>query len=211
MFKLLSGGLKLTCLLLAILTVPLLIELEYVLQLWLGIIPEYTVNICRLTLVFNYFAGISILLAVIIHATGRMKRISFLNGTIYLMVLPVTYAIFKFGITKPWIPFLLNIIGIFIGVINNLWSIKLYIASFDFRKFLLNDYFASLALFFGCWAVCWPLTLIMPQGIERLITVTLVSGALIGSIGYFFYIPAGIKVRIREFAARKLSIKKIFA
>lgn len=211
LFKLLSGGMKMTCLLLAILTVPLLIELDYVLQLWLGIVPEYTVNICRFTLVFNYFAGISILLAAIIHATGRMKRISFINGTIYLMVLPITYLIFKFGIVKPWIPFFLNIVGIFIGVLSNLWTIKLYIPSFEFKKFLKDEYMSSLLLFFGCWALCWPITLLMPQGFVRLVIVILVSTLLLGIIGYSIYLPKFAQVKIKEFVVRKLGFNKFLA
>lgn len=207
LFKLLNGGMKMTCLLLAILTVPLLIELEYVLHLWLGIVPEYTISICRLTLIFNFFAGISILLAVVIHATGRMKRISFINGTIYLMVLPITYLIFKSGIVKPWIPFFLNIVGIFIGVISNLYTIKLYIQSFNYKGFLLGSYFSSLLLFFGSWIVCWPITLLLPQGFGRLVIIVLTSTLFLFIIGYFFYIPKIIKTKITEYIVKKFSVK----
>lgn len=210
MFKLLSGGMKMTCLLLSVLTIPLLIELEYILHLWLGIVPEYTINICRLTLIFNFFAGISILLAAIIHAIGRMKRISFINGTIYLMVLPITYIIFKFGEVKPWIPYLINIIGISIGVLSNLWTIKLYIPSFDFKDFLWKDYILSLLLFFGAWIICWPLSLVLPQGLGRLVIITLTTTILLCFIGYFYYIPESIRIRIKGFINKKLKYRKVF-
>lgn len=208
LFNLLSGAMKMTCFLLALLTVPLLIELEYVLHLWLGILPDYTINICRLTLIFNYFTGISILLSVIIHATGRMKRISFINGTIYLMVLPITYVIFKYGVVKPWIPFLINILGISIGIMSNLWTIKLYIPIFDLKRFFYDGYLSSLMLFFGMWAVCWPITILMPQGFGRLIVVVLTSTVLLGCIGYFGYIPEFIKIKIKRYIYARLGIKK---
>lgn len=126
------------------------------------------------------------------------------------MVLPITYIIFKFGEVKPWIPYLINIIGISIGILSNLWTIKLYIPSFDFKDFLWKDYILSLLLFFGSWIICWPISLLLPQGFGRLVIVTLTTTILLCFIGYFYYIPDSIKIRIKEFISKKLKYRKAF-
>ena len=127
------------------------------------------------------------------------------------MVLPITYVIFKYWAIQPWIPFFINIVGISIGIMSNLWTIKLYIPAFELKKFFYNEYISSLLLFFGIWAICWPITLIIPQGFGRLVIVCITSTILLGLIGYFIYIPKVLRLKLKEFIVKKFGHNKILA
>ena len=65
-------------------------------------------------------------LNMIIHATGRMKRISFVTGSIYLLTVPLTYLFLKMGYS-PTTPFVVNIFITIAAGLHNLYLVKLYI------------------------------------------------------------------------------------
>ena len=71
-----------------------MIEMEFVLTVWLGDWPKYTADLCRLTILFNMLSNLSAVLIMGIHATGNVRRPNVINGTIYLLVIPITYMIF---------------------------------------------------------------------------------------------------------------------
>jgi len=60
LFELARDAVKVSSMLLMILTVPLMCNLEFVVNLWLGQVPRYVIPICQVTLVYNLLATISI-------------------------------------------------------------------------------------------------------------------------------------------------------
>lgn len=138
MQRLAERGARMAFFLLFFISFPCFLELPIILDLWLEEVPEYSAIFTRLSLVFNWVVIVFFPLSAIIHATGRMKRISIINGTLYLMVVPVTYVAFKFFGMSPIIPYVFNALFGFIGGLINLQTVKLYVADFDFRHYLLN-------------------------------------------------------------------------
>lgn len=119
-------GSKVTFISLLYITLPLLSQTHYVLSLWLIEVPEYTVEICQciiLNILFSCFATVSISG---VHATGDIKGASFINGTVYLLVVPITYIAYKSN-GSIYIPFILNVITVFICGIANFYYIGRYV------------------------------------------------------------------------------------
>lgn len=138
MFGILTTMTKLAFVLLAVFTIPIISEIDFVLRLWLGSnVPEYAGVFCVYTLLFNFFANMSVMMGAVIHATGRIKRISLINGLLYVSVLPVTYVAYKYG-APSYFPFIYNVIAVILGTISNAWTVKLYIPSFKFMKYIVN-------------------------------------------------------------------------
>lgn len=189
LFSLSRDAIKVSSMLLMLLTVPLMINLDFVIGLWLGQVPEYVVPICQVTLVYNFLATISIILAAIIHATGKMKRISLINGSIYIMVIPITYLAYKSGSHDPILPFILNVVGISIGVLSNAYSIKLYIPSFKLRYFIFKEYLLTMVLFGGVLGITYFCMQFMEQGWFRLLLSIAFSTGIIIVCGLAFYMP----------------------
>ena len=138
MFGIVITMTKLAFVLLAVFTIPIISEIDFILQLWLGNnVPEYAGVFCIYTLLFNFFANMSVMMGAVIHATGRIKRISLINGLLYISVLPVTYVAYKCEVPS-YFPFIYNVVAVILGTISNAWTVKLYIPSFKFMKYLVN-------------------------------------------------------------------------
>lgn len=203
MFELLSNSIKLSFILLSILTIPIITEINYILKLWLGNIPQNAAVFCAFTLLFNLFANTSLLFASIIHATGRVKRISLINGSLYLLVIPVTYVAFK-NSDIIWLPYLFNVVAVFCGMLSNAWTIHLYIGDFDFKRFVIKDLLPCLLIFVIVFAVTSLVTAVMPVGFVRLLIVGLFSALLLITLGYYFLLSPDYRERLLNMIREKI-------
>lgn len=88
-------ALKFISLIFACCAIPLVIEVDCVFQLWLGQVPPHAVGFCQAILAFNIFSLLSLLPIIAIHATGRIKLLSFLSGTLLLSALPLQYVVYR--------------------------------------------------------------------------------------------------------------------
>lgn len=134
-----------TFILLLMLSVPIIIDTPYILGLWLGNVPNYTVILCRLSLLFGMFANLSLVIMIGVHATGKIKRPSFINGTLYLSVIPIAYVSYKLGAT-PEFSYLFNLCAVILGMISNAWTLHLNLPSFSFKNYLKVVVFKSFVL-----------------------------------------------------------------
>ena len=119
--------------------VPIFIKMPYILDLWLGEVPEYTVWFSRLTLISIFYWTCSTLLHSIIHATGHVGLYSFVSGTIVITEVVIIYLMFKVY-AFPFIPQILRIVVLVLlgGVM--LRTIKTYIPQFNSKKFIIEIY-----------------------------------------------------------------------
>lgn len=78
--------------------VPVFVETENLLKLWLVEVPEHAVVFCRLFLISIFFETIRYVLIIDIHATGNVKWVSCFSGTFFILVPFVTYFLFYLGI-----------------------------------------------------------------------------------------------------------------
>lgn len=89
---------KMSVLVLCIFAVPLIIELEYILQLWLISIPEYTVILCRFVLILSIVVQFSPGLMSAIQATGKIRNYQLIMSVIILLNVPLIYFALKLGL-----------------------------------------------------------------------------------------------------------------
>ncbi|HDZ9550044.1 TPA: polysaccharide biosynthesis protein, partial [Vibrio cholerae] len=126
---------KFTYLILFMVTLPLVVEMNYVLELWLNNVPDFAVSFCQYVLIFNLFASISSVVITAIHATGHIKRPSLINGTLYLLVIPISYLAYEFDYSAI-VAFQVNIVMVIIGMLSNAWTLNKLLPEFSFSKFI---------------------------------------------------------------------------
>ncbi|MGM9812555.1 MAG: hypothetical protein ACI30V_06870 [Muribaculaceae bacterium] len=95
--ELITDNAKFSSYLLLLFAVPLFIEMEDVLTLWLGEYPEYTLEFSRLVLIQLMFQAIDHPVGYGIHAVGKMKLPNLTSSFIYMLILPICYVAIKFG------------------------------------------------------------------------------------------------------------------
>ena len=79
----------------AIFSIPLILEMPYVLGLWLKNPPEYTIGFCRLVLSATLLFMITSGLGTAIDATGKIKYMYIILGCLHLVNIPVSYILLK--------------------------------------------------------------------------------------------------------------------
>lgn len=79
--------------------VPLMIELPFVLDVWLGKYPDETVFLNRIILLQTLITSMTRSVVMGNHATGKMKIPNLLAGSVLLLSLPISYVLFKCGIS----------------------------------------------------------------------------------------------------------------
>lgn len=136
METLMSNAIKLTTLLFFMTAVPIFFEMDYVMHLWLGEVPSMAVEFCRLLLVYGYVCIISNILCIGIHATGNIKLLSFVTGTIYLLSLPANYGVFVLFPDNPLWAYYISIGMMIVVVASNIAIIKRVLPSFSSVSYL---------------------------------------------------------------------------
>lgn len=112
MSSLVINGARFGCYLFLLLGIPLFVEIEFVLKLWLGQCPEHTVAFMRIVMIETLFKTMGTPTVTAMHATGQMKLLNITVGSILLLIVPVSYVCFRLGLSpeqvlliniKPWI------------------------------------------------------------------------------------------------------------
>lgn len=85
--------------LLLIIAVPLILNMDTVLQLWLKNVPEYTAAFCTLMILFNLIDAIQAPLWIAIYATGNIKWHALGVGILTLLTLPIAWVLLKAGMS----------------------------------------------------------------------------------------------------------------
>lgn len=121
---------------------PLLLETEFILNLWLTEVPIYTTIFCKLMIINALIDTMSAGLPALINASGKIKYFQIILSSIMLLSLPIAYILFRFGFPPHY--FLLTFIGL--SIINTIIRQILLkiILKFDIKYFIKKSYFQIL-------------------------------------------------------------------
>lgn len=95
--------------LMSLIAIPLIIEMPFLLSLWLGNFPEYTIVFSRLVIVTALIDTLGYPLSTSVCSLGKIKWFQIITGTILVLNLPVTYFLLKV-FPKPEIAFYISIV-----------------------------------------------------------------------------------------------------
>lgn len=97
MLTLVYRSTRLCFFLIFLLSVPILMEAEYILGLWLDSVNDTTVLFTRLVIIASIVEAITMPLKGLISATGNIKYTQVINGSILIAILPISYLFLKQG------------------------------------------------------------------------------------------------------------------
>ena len=96
-------GCKYNTLLIAFLAVPAIIEMPYILQLWLKEVPDWSILFCRMILIQTIIIKMSDSLSTAIYAMGNIKFYTITKSIINFCPLVFTFIAFYFGGAPFWV------------------------------------------------------------------------------------------------------------
>ena len=120
MEKLCYRGNKFAFLLLFLITFPAMLNIDYILNVWLVEVPEYTeifVILILVTSLVDAFLGNSQYITALM-ATGKIKYYQIVVGCIIIMVLPLSYIVLKLGGSPTSVIWVMMVISAISGLVR---------------------------------------------------------------------------------------------
>ncbi|WP_426773878.1 lipopolysaccharide biosynthesis protein [Proteus faecis] len=115
--------------LVSLVTIPCLYILPDLIELWLGVIPQYVILFTIFFLFANLINQLTVGITPAIQAVGKIKKFQMVIGTTALIVLPASYFLLDYGISISYVLYLLILIEIITGAMkiwffSNIFSIR---------------------------------------------------------------------------------------
>ena len=139
MLKLAMTASKFSFYLLGLFTVPLIVEMAYVLDLWLKNVPPYAVAFCKLILIVSLINQLSSGIMTSMQSVGRIKGYTVTISILMLLNIPISYVFLKSGFPA----FSVLVIAIIIEVVALV--ARLYFAK-RFTGLLIGKFLKSVVL-----------------------------------------------------------------
>ena len=117
MKTLLFRGSKMTYFLLLLISLPILLEMEQLLKIWLHTFPEWTVLFARLVIFIVVVDSMSGCIIPAVQATGKIQGLEVKIGLTKLFNLPITYMLFRLGFSPAYsmiVSIFLNFLCLFV-------------------------------------------------------------------------------------------------
>ncbi|MBP5769836.1 MAG: oligosaccharide flippase family protein [Bacteroidaceae bacterium] len=165
MLSLVSSSSVISFLLMCLVSIPMLVEMPFVLSVWLHDYPEYTVIFARLVIITAMIDTLGMPLTTAVCSLGRIRNYQVITGSILILNLPVSYVLLRLCAT-PYIVFYVSIVlSCVTQVVRVLFmkkmfrmSILRYTREVIFRTFLISivsftaTYFLSQAVANDFWS-----------------------------------------------------------
>lgn len=200
MHQLIFSGAKYSFFLLFTLSLPLLLETELVLKLWLKMVPEYTVVFVRLALVNILIDSMSRPLVTAAQASGKIKLYQGVVGGVLILNLPISFLFLKLGFppeTTLWISIFVTILAFIARLIIIERLIRLNSREFIFRVVIICLGFSIAAL-----VVPWMLYVRLEGSLVRLFTTGFTS-VVFSTISMYF---VGLNSNEKIYFKRQISM-----
>lgn len=193
---------KFSYFLLLILELPVLLETNLILNVWLGIVPDYAIIFIKLTLIYSLITVFDTSLYYVFNAMGRIKENAIISPFISFWVIPISYVLFKYGYS-PVILFYVLIV-------------KAVILSFIVKPILLYRYAGYkmkdiVEIFFPCiivtlFSFIFPVLTIyyLEPGWTRIIIVGIISVLSVGISVLYFGIEKEMRRKVFIFTLSKI-------
>lgn len=141
MERLFTCSMKLCWLIMCTVGFPFLLRADYVLNLWLKEVPDYTVEFLQMAILLSIATSIASPFTMAVQATGKIRNYHICEFIAIMTILPLTYAVFKAG-AAPYHSYTARTVVL----------VAFLLVRFVFIKRLLG--FSLRGLVFGVWLRC---------------------------------------------------------
>lgn len=194
---------KISFVLLYVLSVPIILDIDYILKLWLGDnVPDYTASLSCLVLVSICISCIHTPIVQMIHTIGKMGRFQIVTSLIILSTIIFTWLAFYLGLNPNWAYYITIAIYVFNQIAAILMLKRLY-------KFSICRYFKSAIIPCFLFALLFP---ILPwlystyynSSITQLFTLYIICAIVGLPLAYFVILNTSERVRTYSLLISKL-------
>lgn len=158
---------------LSLFVIPILLNSEYILNLWLGEVPEYSVIFLQLSLIYILSESLANPLITAQLATGKIRNYQIVVGGLLMLNFPIDYALLRIGYS----PEIVYYVAIVISVcceIARIYMLRRMIGLSAY-KFIREVIFNVVAVFFVALIIPCGLKILMPINFAYFIIMSFIS------------------------------------
>ena len=181
--KLMYSASKFSCLVLYLLSLPIVYETDFILKLWLAdYVPEHTATFLVITIAVSFLNSLNAAVSSVVHASGKMRNYQVFSSLAVMLAVPLAYVVLRMGYSAEcalWMSFLSMLLtqGVALIILKTIvdYSIADYL-----RSILLPFVLVVLAT---CWMPYFVQMLVQP-GFVRFVLTCAVSFAVVSLAAY---------------------------
>ena len=185
---------------LALFAVPLIMEMPYVLKIWLDEVPPYTLRMSQLMLVLSIVYQYSMGLMSSIQAVGKIRGYFMVMSSLILLNLPICWLLMKAGLPPYWCVVSFIVIEAASLAARLLMGSRL--VGFRVGDFVKNVMLPTLGCMLAGLVIALPIRLLMHESFLRLVLVCLVYACVYLGCVWWFGVNAGERTILRDTAGR---------
>jgi O-antigen/teichoic acid export membrane protein len=203
MLSLVFESSKYSFFLLYVVSLPVFLEADYLLGIWLKEVPQYTVLFLRCILVVKLIRSFATPVVQAVHASGNIKWLNvFGGGTSIALQLPTVYVFYRLGfpaVSAFYIMGMISSICNFIELAVMKKEINFSILRYMYKVYLIGIIIAIIALIF-----VFPIYFYLPTGFFRLLLSCLMSVVSVACSVFFIGINRENRIKIVNILRKKI-------
>lgn len=141
--NLVYGATKLSFFLIFLVAVPILINIDDILKIWLGVVPEYTNTFCLIIIASSIINSFGNPCWTVIFASGRIKLLQIMSAVFYLLDILLVYVFFSLGLPVYFAPLGKLMVDCCITILR-VFIAKKHVAQFSVRHYINKVFFPIL-------------------------------------------------------------------
>ena len=184
---------------------PILLEIDFILKLWLKDVPEYTSAFVKLMIIYALIETMNAGIPAVIQASGKIKWFMIIYSTISLLSLPVAYLLFTFGL-PPYFITIVYILTLILATLTDLILLK-KILSFNVKALIEKVYLRIFVVVVLLLPLFYVRNLIT-ESFSRFIIISILAVVLYSVVIYFVGIEKRERIGIVNILKKVINFKK---
>lgn len=209
MYSLLYQGTRMSFALFFIIALPIFVETEFLMSLWLTEVPEHTVVFIRIVLILLFLDSVNAGPLITIQlATGNIRKYQIVVGGIQLLNCPIAYILLKNG-ASPEMVMIMVVIVAFSCMVARLYMLREMI-NFPVKEYLKNVTLVQLKVILCASVLPIILHVFLPDNLWNHLLVCLVSVAMAAVFIWVIGFTVSEREKILRMASTKVPLLKRF-
>lgn len=175
---------KVSCIILYMFSLPIILEIDFILRIWLGDnIPEHTQNFVLIIVATSFLNNLNSAISGVVHSSGKMKKYQIVGSVLTLFSIPAIYIVLRLG-GSPEMALCVLFVSMLIVQIGALLVLKT-IVDYSIKTYLrkvLIPFLETLLV-----SIIFPLFIlyVMEEGFLRFVVVSIISLLSVGVTTFF--------------------------
>ena len=206
MYRIIDMGSKICFLLMLMITIPVIFEGQFILDIWLKTPPEHSARLVALVLIAINISSFTFFQYQGVHATGKIASQQIWMSSTFIANIAIIYFVFKMGASFEAALYVNMIISAVQCIINLYYAHQRY--DYDVKQFLRNILLPCLIVAAIVVAAMLGLTLNLDPSVGRFFLVLVVSELMIVGLGYFILLDYREKELVTNFVVKNIQGRK---